>query len=78
MIRRVDPEIGWVVAQCRGDSGEVYDLGADPFQLENIFRPNGGQPTVQRQLAAKLEELRDCVGIAGRDPQPPAGASYCE
>ncbi|HEX2371246.1 MAG TPA: sulfatase/phosphatase domain-containing protein, partial [Solirubrobacterales bacterium] len=60
------------------DEGEVYDLGADPFQLENVFRPNGGQPAVQRQLAAKLEELRDCVGIAGRDPQPPAGASYCE
>jgi N-acetylglucosamine-6-sulfatase len=60
------------------DEGEVYDLGADPFQLENVFRPNGGQPAVQGQLADKLEKLRDCVGIAGRDPEPPAGSTYCE
>ena len=56
----------------------MYDLGADPFQLENVFRPNGGQPAVQGQLADKLEELRDCAGIAGRDPEPPAGSTYCE
>lgn len=32
MVRRVDPEkgLGLVWAQCRGDSGEVYDLGHDP------------------------------------------------
>jgi len=57
--------------------GELYDLAADPFQLNNLFLPNGGQGSVQAQLQGKLEELRDCAGIAGRDPQPAAG-SYCE
>jgi N-acetylglucosamine-6-sulfatase len=59
------------------EEGELYDLRADPFQLENLFRPNGGQGSAQAQLEAKLEELRDCAGIQGRDPQPPTG-SYCE
>jgi N-acetylglucosamine-6-sulfatase len=59
------------------DEGELYDLRADPFQLANLFRPNGGQGSAQAQLEAKLEELRDCAGIQGRDPQPSTG-SYCE
>jgi hypothetical protein len=57
--------------------GELYDLAADPFQLNNLYLPNGGQGTVQAQLQGKLEELRECAGIAGRDPQPASG-SYCE
>jgi N-acetylglucosamine-6-sulfatase len=60
------------------EEGELYDLGGDPFQLENLFRPNGSGGNGQGGLRAKLEELRDCAGIAGRDPQPPGGASYCE
>ena len=34
MVKRVDPEKGLIVAQCRGDSGEVYDLGYDPIKKE--------------------------------------------
>jgi hypothetical protein len=34
MIRRVDSDTGLVIAQCRGDSGEVYDLGYDPMKQE--------------------------------------------
>jgi hypothetical protein len=36
MIKQVDPEIGsgLVVAECRGDSGEVYSLGHDPTKDE--------------------------------------------
>lgn len=34
MIRRVDPDTGLVWAQCRGDSGEIYDLGHDPTKNE--------------------------------------------
>ena len=30
MVKRVDPDSGFVVAQVRGDSGAVYDLGRDP------------------------------------------------
>jgi N-acetylglucosamine-6-sulfatase len=59
------------------DEGELYDLRLDPFQLNNLFRPNGGQGSAQARLEAKLDELRSCAGIAGRDPQP-AGGSYCE
>jgi N-acetylglucosamine-6-sulfatase len=58
------------------DEGELYDLRADPFQLENLFRLNGGQGSVQAQLEGKLSELRDCAGIQGRDPQP--AGSFCE
>lgn len=48
---------------------ERYDLRSDPFELENL----GEDPA----LAARLETLRDCAGIAGRDPLPSGGA-YCE
>ena len=30
MVERVEPENGLVIARCRGDSGEIYDLGHDP------------------------------------------------
>jgi hypothetical protein len=59
------------------EEGELYDLAADPLQLNNLYLPNGGQGSVQSQLQAKLEQLRACAGIAGRDPQPASG-SYCE
>jgi N-acetylglucosamine-6-sulfatase len=59
------------------DEGELYDLSTDPFQLDNLFRPNGGQGNGEGQLADKLEKLHDCAGIRGRDPQPSAG-SFCE
>jgi arylsulfatase A-like enzyme len=59
------------------EEGELYDLAADPFQLTNLYLPNGAQGSVQAQLQARLETLRECAGIAGRDPQP-ASRSYCE
>lgn len=34
MIKRVDPDSGLIVAECRGDSGEVYSLGHDPTKDE--------------------------------------------
>lgn len=30
MVERVEPETGFVLAHCRGDSGQLYDLGHDP------------------------------------------------
>jgi N-acetylglucosamine-6-sulfatase len=63
---------------CAGiEEGELYDLRRDPFQLNDLFAPNGGRGGAQAGLAAKLDELRDCAGIAGRDPRP-TGRSYCE
>ena len=29
-VLEIDPATGYVHAQCRGDSAEVYDLGYDP------------------------------------------------
>jgi arylsulfatase A-like enzyme len=57
--------------------GELYDLRRDPFQLDDAFITNGAASGAQGAMEAKLEELRDCAGIAGRDPQP-QGGSYCE
>jgi N-acetylglucosamine-6-sulfatase len=48
---------------------ERYDLPSDPFELENLG-PDAA-------LSAKLELLRSCAGLPGRDPVPESGA-YCE
>jgi N-acetylglucosamine-6-sulfatase len=58
---------------------ELYDFGADPFQLENLYPTKAGtaQRLVQDELAERLVRLRDCAGIAGRDPEPASG-HYCE
>jgi hypothetical protein len=29
-------------------------------------------------MEARIDALRRCTGIAGRDPAPPAGRAYCE
>ena len=44
---------------------EMYDLRKDPYELENI----SGNPSVadvERKLAARAEELRDCAGRSCR------------
>ncbi len=58
---------------------EHYDLRADPFQLDNLFPapPHSQDALEEADLAARLEALGDCAGIAGRDPQPPSG-HHCE
>jgi arylsulfatase A-like enzyme len=48
---------------------EHYDLRSDPFELDNL-----GEDAA---LALKLDALRNCSGIAGRDPVPESG-TYCE
>lgn len=55
---------------------EYYDLGSDPYQLENTWR-EGGADERQRQLMRRLEALADCAGIKGRDPRPESG-HWCE
>ena len=55
---------------------ELYDLDSDPFQLQNLA--GGGPPSaLENELADRLDALRDCAGIAGRDPQV-EGRPYCE
>jgi N-acetylglucosamine-6-sulfatase len=58
---------------------ELYDIDADPFQLDNVFPTDAGTPerTIYDQLSARLDTLRGCAGIEGRDP-PPASGQYCD
>lgn len=59
------PETGGCVPSTEG---ELYDLSIDPFELENEFSANpltsSGR---QEELAERLDQRRDCAGIAGRD-----------
>ena len=70
-LDRVNRETG----ECDRPEVELYDLRRDPFQLRN--RASAATPSaVQRALASRLQTLRSCSGVAGRDP---AGAApFCE
>jgi len=56
---------------------EHYAIGSDPFQLRNEIG-SGGLPETAEQaaLAERLDRLRSCSGLEGRDPEPAGG--YCE
>lgn len=63
------PEPGGL--ECRpADEYEYYDLAADPNQLQ-------GDGPVPLRLAARLDRLRRCSGIRGRDPRR-AKTPFCE
>jgi N-acetylglucosamine-6-sulfatase len=64
---------------CRPTEVEHYNLAADPFQLENLHPAPRRSPAaeLQRDLELRLDRLKDCAGIAGRDPRPPSGV-FCE
>lgn len=49
---------------------ELYDLAADPFELESIAPVPG-------ELRARLDRLRRCAGVRGRD-KPLARRPFCE
>jgi N-acetylglucosamine-6-sulfatase len=54
---------------------ELYDLRRDPGELQNRIRSR--KYAARRQaLAARLDTLRRCSGIEGRDP--PTSAPFCE
>jgi arylsulfatase A-like enzyme len=76
--RVVDPD----TSQCvPSNEVERYDLGRDPFQLHNacfggeVGNCPGGRS--QAKLESRLERLRDCAGIRGRDEQL-SGRPFCE
>jgi len=60
---------------------ERYDLGKDPFELNNVCF--GGSPhscpndASQLQLERRLHRLRRCAGIKGRD-RPKGGRPFCK
>ena len=76
--RVVDPATSKCVP---ADQRERYNLKKDPFELHNLCAGGSAAncPTSAKQanLEARLNQLRDCAGIAGRD-QRVNGRPYCE
>jgi N-acetylglucosamine-6-sulfatase len=62
---------------CQPDSErELYELGSDPHELNNLA-DTPAHAVEQAQLSNRLDQLRDCAGIAGRD-QHVDGRPFCE
>jgi N-acetylglucosamine-6-sulfatase len=57
---------------------ELYDLDSDPAELRNLYpaRPGSRAAGIRARLAARLDRLRDCQGLAGRDT-PARGHALC-
>jgi N-acetylglucosamine-6-sulfatase len=72
------PRAGDLVCEPSAEA-ELYDLDADPFQLQNLHptQPGTAQRLLENELTERLVQLRDCAGIAARDPEPASG-HYCE
>jgi N-acetylglucosamine-6-sulfatase len=72
-----NPAAGYACEPSPG-AQELYHLDSDPFQLENLFSTDPAGTAAERAaLSARLDDLRSCAGISGRDPAPPGGAN-CE
>ena len=71
---RVNPETG----ECDRPEFEMYDLKKDPYELKSIAVNPSTQTASPRQasLAGRLNSLRDCAGIEGRDPSD--GRPFCD
>jgi len=56
-------------ASCRrAGQTDLYDLNADPYELENLLSAGGSPPTnTAKALKGRLDALRTCSGIEGRD-----------
>ena len=48
------------------DEYELYDLDADPYEMQSLHE-SPRHAAVMRQLAARLEEFKDCAGVACRE-----------
>jgi hypothetical protein len=61
------------------DQRERYDLKRDPFELHNRCFGGASCPVnlSQVKLQNRLDRLRDCAGIEGRDEQVD-GRPFCE
>jgi N-acetylglucosamine-6-sulfatase len=76
--RVFDPGAGQCVP---ADQVERYVLGRDPFELHNLCFGGSADEcpadAAQANLESRLQGLRDCAGIEGRDPRV-HGRPYCE
>jgi N-acetylglucosamine-6-sulfatase len=72
-----NPDAGFACQPSPG-AEELYHLDDDPFQLDNLaFTDPAGTAAERVALRDRLDALRSCAGIVGRDPAPPGGAN-CE
>lgn len=58
---------------------ELYDRAADPYELDNLTSVAPGLPRAAEaaeRLSVLTDELAECAGIEGRDPEPASG-EYC-
>jgi N-acetylglucosamine-6-sulfatase len=63
------PGTGGTCGPASDRQEELYDLGADPFELENLHP----HPAVERRLESRLKALRNCSGTGGDDPTDGSG-----
>jgi len=57
---------------------ELYNHDTDPYELDNLTAVAAGARVaeVEQRLSKLTDELSDCAGIEGRDPEPESG-HYC-
>ena len=58
---------GYKYVEYGNGEEELYDLSADPYELENIY--NSADPTLIEDLETRLEALRDCSGDECREAE---------
>lgn len=58
------------------DSRELYDHRSDPFELKNLLAEGMPPTSLEQRFSTLTDELQDCAGIEGRDPEPDSG-HYC-
>jgi arylsulfatase A-like enzyme len=58
------------------DTRELYDHKTDPFELDNLIATGPPDTPLEQRFSALTDELQDCAGIEGRDPEPASG-HYC-
>lgn len=59
---------GFTYVEYEQGGRELYDLTADPYQLDNVY-DDPAYAEVQRELASLLVRLRGCSGEACREPR---------
>ncbi len=74
----IDPSAGGACVPLH--EFELYDLVADPYQLQSFHSTvTGSVPSpLETDLSARLAVLATCKGIEGRDPRPSGGRTWCE
>jgi hypothetical protein len=58
------------------DVRELYDHKTDPFELDNVIATGPPDTPLEQRFSTLTDDLQDCAGIQGRDPEPASG-HYC-